>query len=164
MPTNENNPPKAPDLLSEEPEDASEMTTTNEGLEDHCTAPKKNERQITCIVCPNSCRLSVWVDEKTNDIKVTGYTCPRGKEYGINEYTHPVRMLITTMRIENGPLPVIPVRTKIAIPKPKLFEAIAAVNAVSVKAPIKMGQVIIPNVCGTGVDVIASRDMKEIKK
>jgi CxxC motif-containing protein len=131
--------------------------------EAECTPPKKGQKEITCIICPNSCRLTVWVDEKTNEVQVEGYTCPRGKEYGINEYTNPVRMIITTMRIENGTLPVIPVRSNKEIPKVKLMEAIREINKTSCTAPVKMGQVLIPNILGTGIDIIASRDMIKSK-
>lgn len=121
-----------------------------------------DEKEIVCITCPNSCRLTVWRDAKTNEVHVSGNQCPRGKDYGFNEYTLPIRMLITTMRIENAVLPVLPVRSVEAIPKEKLFEAIRIVNETSCVAPVKMGTVLVKNICKTGIDVIASRDMDAI--
>ncbi len=121
--------------------------------------PEKIERQITCTICPNSCRITAWIDETTEEVHVEGYTCPKGLEYGYNEYTNPVRTLITTMRIENGTLPVIPVRSNSPIPKPKLKEAIGIVNQTICQAPIKMGDIVIENIFDTGINVIASRNM-----
>jgi CxxC motif-containing protein len=122
-----------------------------------------NEKEIVCVICPNSCRLTVWRDPNTNEVQVKGFQCNRGKEYGIDEYTNPVRMLITTMRIEGAVLPVIPVRSTKAIPKRLLPEAIRLVNESVCTAPIKMGQILIPNLLNTGIDVIAGRDMDVLK-
>lgn len=124
------------------------------------TEKRKDKKQFTCIICPNSCRLSAWIDENTNEVDVEGYSCPRGKDYGIKEYTNPVRMVITTMRVENAMLPVIPVRSTKEIPKGMLFDAIKIINQTSCKTPIKMGQILITNIAATGVDIIASRDME----
>lgn len=117
--------------------------------------------KITCIICPNSCRLEATMNSD-GSITITGHTCPRGEEYGKNEFIAPVRSLITTMRINNGVLPVIPVRSNKPLPKEKIFEAMNVVNQTSVDAPVKMGQVIIQNILGLqGIDVIASRDMEK---
>lgn len=120
-----------------------------------------NEREIICVICPNSCRLSVWRD-KEGELHVKGNQCPRGLTYGKSEYTNPVRMLITTMRIEGGALPVIPVRSTHPIPKQHLLRAIKVVNDVVCHAPIKMGETVIKNIMGTGIDVIASRSMDNL--
>jgi CxxC motif-containing protein len=115
-----------------------------------------------CIICPNSCRLEVEVGA-AGEIIVKGNQCKRGEEYGTNEFLSPKRTLITTMKIENGVLPVLPVRSNKELPKNKIFEAVSIVNQTSAKAPIKMGEVIIKNILGLDVDVIASRDM-DLKK
>ncbi|UYP47892.1 hypothetical protein NEF87_004177 [Candidatus Lokiarchaeum ossiferum] len=117
-----------------------------------------NEREIICVICPNSCRLTVWRD-KEGELHIKGNQCPRGLTYGESEYTNPVRMLITTMRIEGATLPVIPVRSVEPIPKQHLLRSIKVVNDVVCQAPIKMGDVLIKNILGTGIDVIASRSM-----
>lgn len=125
-----------------------------------CETAPANAANFTCIICPNSCRLAVWKDEQSNEIHVIGHTCKRGIEYGKNEFSNPVRMVITTMRIEHVILPVIPVRSNNEVPKGKLFDVIGEISKTKCVAPVKMGQVLIPNVLGTGVDIIASRDMK----
>ncbi|MCF2141498.1 MAG: DUF1667 domain-containing protein [Candidatus Lokiarchaeota archaeon] len=119
-----------------------------------------NEKEIVCVVCPNSCRLTVWED-KLGEVHVSGNKCPRGVVYGKSEYTHPVRMLITTMRVEGGVLPVIPVRSEKPIPKELLLKAIKVVNEHYCQAPVKMGQILLRDILGTGVNVIASRDLMQ---
>ncbi len=119
-----------------------------------------NEKELVCVICPNSCRLTVWKDEE-GEIHVTGNQCARGLDYGKKEYSHPERMLITTMHIEGAKLPVIPVRSRSTLPKEHLLPAVKIVNDVVCQAPVKMGDVLISNILGTGIDVIASRDMDE---
>jgi len=126
-----------------------------------CPSPREKQQRLTCVICPNSCRLTVWMEPGSSEVHVEGYICPRGKDYGINEFTNPVRMIITTMRIENGTLPVIPVRSKSAIPKAKLKEAFTIINQAVCQAPVHMGQVLIPNILNTGIDILASRDIKK---
>ncbi|MBN2157482.1 MAG: DUF1667 domain-containing protein [Candidatus Lokiarchaeota archaeon] len=121
--------------------------------------PKQGDvPEIICTICPNSCKLQVFEDEQ-GEIQVEGAGCARGVEYGKEEYLDPKRMLITTIKIENGVLPVLPVRSQVAIPKEKIFDAIKVVNHVSAKAPVQMGDVIIPNLLELGISVIASRSM-----
>ena len=119
---------------------------------------RNNEREIICIVCPNSCRLSVWKDQK-GEVQLTGNQCPRGLEYGKNEYTNPVRTVITTMRIDQGTYPVIPVRSTQPIPKEMLFRAIKIINESVCEAPIKIGTVVVKNILGLGIDIVTSRSM-----
>ncbi len=115
--------------------------------------------EITCIICPNGCHIMVT---EQPDCKCTteGEGCKRGQEYAVQEYREPKRMLITTMRIEGGILPVLPVRSTKELPKGRIFDAVKHVSTIAVKAPVKMGTVIVPNLLGLGVDVIASRDME----
>lgn len=110
---------------------------------------------LVCIVCPKGCRLTV--DDTTYE--VTGNNCPRGAAYGKTELTAPTRVLTSTVKIENGVLSRCPVRTAGAIPKGKLFEAMSALREVTLVSPVKIGDVVIKNVCGTGVDVIATRNI-----
>ncbi len=124
---------------------------------------KGDMKEIICIVCPNSCKLQVFKDE-TGEVQVEGYGCSRGIQYGKDEYTAPKRTLITTVKIEDGELPVLPVRSKEGIPKGQLFKAMEVVNHVTAKAPVQMGDVIIPNLLGLGIEVIASRSMGKKKE
>ncbi|MHA1111150.1 MAG: DUF1667 domain-containing protein [Promethearchaeota archaeon] len=123
---------------------------------------KVDLKEIICVICPNSCKLQIFKDEN-GEIQVEENGCSRGIQYGKDEYTAPKRTLITTVKIENGELPVLPVRSKVAIPKEQLFKAMEVANHVTAKAPIKMGDVVIPNLLGLGIEVIASRSMGKKK-
>ncbi|MHA1281543.1 MAG: DUF1667 domain-containing protein [Promethearchaeota archaeon] len=115
--------------------------------------------QIRCIVCPTGCLITVKKDEK-GELTFEGYTCKRGLEYAKQEYLEPKRILTTTIRVENGFLPLLPVRTDVPILKDKLNDALNIIAQTIVKAPIKMGDILIENILGLGANVIASRDMK----
>lgn len=117
------------------------------------------QKEITCIICPNGCHVTV-TQKPDGTLDIEGATCKRGVEYATDEFLSPTRMLITTMRIEDGELPVIPVRSAKPIPKGKIFDAMDKVNETQCKAPVKMGDVVIPNLLDTGIDVVVSRDME----
>ena len=122
-----------------------------------------NEKQFICVICPNSCRLTVWKDP-TGEIQVTGNQCARGLDYGVKEYSHPERMLITTMQIQGAKLPVIPVRSRTTLPKELLLTAVKIISEQVCYAPIKMGDVLVENIADSGIDVIASRSMEEYQE
>lgn len=117
------------------------------------------EKEIICICCPNGCYLKIDM----NNNKVSGNKCQRGIEYGINELTHPVRVITSTAKVINGSLPVVPVKTYGTIPKELNFKCIEEINKITVKAPIKVGDVIIKNVLDTGVDIVATKNIKLAK-
>ena len=112
---------------------------------------------LVCIACPRGCRL--MVDEALN---VTGHSCERGEKYGRNEVQNPLRAVSSTVRVEGGVHRRCPVRTAASIPKALVFDAVRALESVSLRAPVREGQVIIANICGTGVDIIATRDMNSV--
>lgn len=113
-------------------------------------------KELVCIVCPQGCRLRV-----DDDGNVSGNACANGAEYAHTELTAPTRVLTSTVNILGGALPRCPVKTAGAIPKHLMFQAMEALRSVTVFAPIKAGQVIIPDIAGTGVDLVATRDMDE---
>lgn len=115
------------------------------------------KKEYVCIVCPNSCRLTVTDDN--GEITVTGNSCKRGYEHGISEYTHPKRMLTSTVAVENGILPRLSVVSSDEIPKDQLNDCLKDIYKVVVKAPVKCGDTIISNIENTGVDIVASRSM-----
>jgi len=115
-------------------------------------------REFICTVCPNSCRLTVT--DENGSFSVTGNTCKRGAEHGISEYTNPMRMLTSTVAVEGGPRPRLSVISTGEVPKTKLRDCLAEVYRAKVSAPVTCGDVLIGNICGTGVDIIASRSMK----
>jgi CxxC motif-containing protein len=120
------------------------------------------EKEMICIVCPMGCHLTVSHNEKEDGFLVSGNKCNRGKAYAIEEIKNPKRMVPTTVTIEGGVLNRLPVKTKEPIPKGIIFEAMKVINQITVKAPIKCGDVIIENLLETGVSVVATRSMKHI--
>lgn len=118
-------------------------------------------KQINCINCPLGCLLTIeMTDGKVTS--VTGNTCPRGEAYGHQEMTNPQRMLTSSVRVENGFLPLLPVVSKGSLPKGKILACAEALRSVVVKAPVKTGDIIVSNILGLGVDIIASRDMEKV--
>lgn len=120
-------------------------------------------RELTCTSCPLGCPLRVETDESGKVLSVTGNTCKRGEEYGKKEVTSPVRMVTSTVRVKGGAAPVVPVRTREAIAKDKIFDCMAEIRKAEVAAPVKLGDVVIQNAAGTGVDLIATRTVEERK-
>lgn len=117
------------------------------------------KRELICVSCPIGCALSVELDENGKVLSVSGNTCKRGETYAIDECTNPVRMLTSTVKVNGGTLPVAPVKTASPIPKGKMFECMEVINSVVAQAPIKMGDVIIADICGTGVDIVATNEV-----
>jgi CxxC motif-containing protein len=115
-------------------------------------------RELTCIECPKGCRLTVETDDKGAVTSVTGNSCPKGEAYGRSEVEHPVRMLSSTVTAEGLSIPMLPVRTSVAIPKNKLVEAMAAIQKITVSAPVAAGDTIVKNFLNLGVDLIATRE------
>ena len=115
-------------------------------------------RVMNCSMCPMGCEMTVTV-ENGKVIDVKGNTCPRGAKYANDEVTAPKRMLTTTVRIEGGMLPLLPVVSETVLPKEKVLDCAAFLRGVTVKAPVKTGDVIVKDILGLGVNIIASRDM-----
>lgn len=113
-------------------------------------------RELTCTVCPKGCRLSV---DETKDFAVTGAGCRRGEAYGKAELTDPRRTLTTTVVLEGGALPRLPVKTDRPIPKDRLRAAMDAAATVHVSAPVTVGQVLLRDICHTGADLVATRSL-----
>jgi len=114
-------------------------------------------KEMTCINCPLGCSLTVTVDG--DNINVKGNTCPRGEAYAINEIKDPKRIVTSSVKCE-GQKERISCKTFEAIPKDKIFDVMKEIKKVTVKAPIKIGDVIIENVCNTGINVVASKNSK----
>lgn len=111
-------------------------------------------KELICIVCPRGCHLKV--DERA-DWAVTGNGCARGAEYGRIELINPTRVLTSTVRCTGGAHPRCPVKTDQPIPKGLLRAAMAALDGVTLTAPVVSGQVVVENVCGTGANVVTTR-------
>lgn len=117
-------------------------------------------KEMVCIVCPIGCQLTVTEDKTAEKgYKVEGNKCSRGAVYGVKELTNPTRVVTSTVKIKDGLLPRLPVKTDGDIPKHLINECMKELNAIEVQTPIKVGDVIIKNILDTGIDIIASRSM-----
>ena len=117
----------------------------------------EGEKTIRCIVCPTGCEIHV--KNVDGELIVEGHTCKRGEVYAKDEFIAPKRILTTTMRVKNGLLPLIPVRTDKPILKEKLNDVLNEIAVKKIKAPISMGDILIKNVLNLDANVIASRDL-----
>mgnify|MGYP002672396305 FL=1 len=116
------------------------------------------KREMVCVSCPMGCAITVELDDNNEVISVTGNTCPRGDKYARQECTHPERMLTSTVKVEGGRLPVVPVKSASPIPKEMLFDAMKEVNKVTLKAPVTFGDVAVKDVLGTGIDIVVTNE------
>lgn len=119
-------------------------------------------RELTCIGCPLGCALTVTMEETDGCISVTavtGNTCPKGDAYARKEVTNPTRIVTSTVRVSGGVCPMVNVKTVSDIPKDKIFACAKALKDVTAAAPVKIGDVLLANAAGTGVDIVAARNV-----
>lgn len=114
------------------------------------------QKTLTCIGCPLGCTITaVPKDDGTFDI--SGYTCKRGLNYAQKELTSPERTVTSTVRVSGGTAAVISVRTATDVPKNAIWQVMDAINAMTVCAPIEIGDVLCENIAGTGVALTATK-------
>ena len=117
--------------------------------------------EMTCIVCPKGCQMSIErLDD--GDIKVTGNTCPNGERYARNEILHPMRTVTSTVRVSGGVMPQVSCKTEKDIPKGKIFECMEVLASVDIEAPVSMHQILVEDICHTGVNVIATKEVEKL--
>ena len=111
-------------------------------------------RHLTCIVCPKGCDITVTLDENKKFVSAEGYTCKRGLAYAEAECTAPTSTVTTTVAGVGGG--VLPVKTNAPIPKELVFEAMKVINTVVAPANAVIGDVLIEDLLGTGVSLVAT--------
>ncbi|MBN1487451.1 MAG: DUF1667 domain-containing protein [Anaerolineae bacterium] len=114
--------------------------------------------KMICITCPMGCTLQVTHEGETV-LNVEGNACKRGEEYVKRELTDPRRMVATTVKVKGGTHPLLPVYTESAVSKPRIFELLQKVREVELQAPVTMGDVILEDPLGDGINIVASRSM-----
>ena len=119
------------------------------------------KRELICIGCPMGCMLTVEMNG-AEVVSVTGNTCPRGKVYAEKEVTNPTRIVTSSVRVSGGDRVSVSCKTKSDIPKGKIFDCVKALKEVTVAAPVHIGDVVLANVAGTGVDVVATKNVLEV--
>ena len=118
------------------------------------------KKDFVCIGCPLGCNITVETDN--GEIQnITGNTCPRGADYVTKEMTDPRRIVTSLVRVQGGVLPVVSVKTAADIPKDLIGDCIKALKMVELPAPARMGDVVVENVCGTGVSVVATSSVEK---
>ena len=116
------------------------------------------EKNLICINCPLGCPLTVTMEG--GEVKtVTGNTCPRGEAYAKKELTNPTRIVTSTVKVKGGVLAMASVKTANDIPKGKIFDCVKAIQDIELEAPVTIGQVVLADVCGTGVDIVATKNV-----
>jgi CxxC motif-containing protein len=114
-----------------------------------------------CIGCPLGCRLEVE-DHGHGQVEVRGQSCKKGEVFGRQEHLDPRRTVTTTVAIRGSFYPRLPVKTRGDVPKGRVADVCRLLHTLHLEAPVTMGQVIAPDVLGTGVDVVASRDLPRV--
>lgn len=116
-------------------------------------------RNLTCIGCPLGCSLSVQI-ENEQVVSVSGNTCPRGDSYARKEVTNPTRIVTSTVRIAGANGGMVSCKTQDDIPKNMIFDVVNALKDVEVNPPVRIGDVLVENVAGTGVNVVATKNVR----
>ena len=116
---------------------------------------------LTCIRCPSGCELQVeWMDAQSPHVlNVAGNMCSKGCEYAVEETVRPLRTVTTTVCLRDGIRPLVSVRTAEPVPKASIEEILDILRPLTVAAPVRIGQILVEDVAGTGVPVVATRSV-----
>jgi len=117
------------------------------------------QREFICVTCPVGCSIQAEV-EGDKLISIRGHACQRGEAFVREELTAPRRMLTTTVRVRNGRLPLVPVRSSGPVPKGLMFEIARVLRDVELQAPVEEHQIVVENILDCGMDIITSRRME----
>ena len=116
------------------------------------------KKDIICTICPRGCTITVE-GTKEEVSSVSGYGCKRGMEYATNEFISPVRILTTTIKAEGFDNELIPVRSSKPIPKDKILDCMEIIKKTTLALPVKQYDVVVKNILGTGVDIVATKEV-----
>ena len=114
------------------------------------------QRNIICVACPMGCAMTVKIADNGEILSIEGNTCKRGDLYARSECTNPVRSLATTVKVTGGVYNVVPCKSAGSLPKDKIFECMEIINQAEAVAPVKLGDVLVKNILGTGIDIVAT--------
>ena len=117
------------------------------------------KRELICIGCPLGCMVTVTMGNGVVTA-VEGNTCKRGDDYARKEVTNPTRIVTSTVMVQGGSDVTVAVKTRSDVPKDKIFDCVKALKGITVKAPVHIGDVIVADVAGTGVDIVATSEVK----
>ena len=116
-------------------------------------------RIITCILCPNGCELDVEYSGQPSKetLVVEGNLCPKGRTYALEELIRPKRTLTTSVLVRSGDQRLVSVKTASSIPRQAILKAREELRGTIVTAPVSIGDTILRDVAGTGIDIVATR-------
>ena len=112
--------------------------------------------RLTCVLCPVGCELEVRRDGST-EVEVSGNQCDKGIPFAVEEVLRPRRNLATSIPVRGTASKMVSVRLSGPVPREMIFPILAEIARLRPEAPFSRGQVLITDVLGTGVDVIATR-------
>ena len=116
------------------------------------------QEELICIGCPMGCQLCVT--EENGEFNVAGNTCPRGVDYAKKEMTDPRRTVTSSVAVTGGVAVRVPVKTATDIPKGLIFQCMKEIRELSVKAPVHIGDVLLENIAGSGVNLVATKNVE----
>ncbi|MGK0466463.1 DUF1667 domain-containing protein [Clostridium sp.] len=120
-----------------------------------------SRRELTCIGCPMGCALIVELEGK-EVISVSGNSCKLGENYGKKECTNPTRVVTSSVLVTGGKREILSVKTEKDIPKNLVYDCVRELKNVVIKAPVHIGDIVLENVLGTGVNIIATKDIEKL--
>jgi len=123
----------------------------------------RESKHFTCVICPIGCEIDVQLEDG-NVVSMEGNKCEKSEEFVLQELKEPMRILTTTVRIKGAKWAMLPVRTDEPIPKRLLFSVIKELANIEIQAPVKVSDVIIGDIAGTGANIVATRNMKRERK
>ncbi|HNX28033.1 MAG TPA: DUF1667 domain-containing protein [Syntrophomonadaceae bacterium] len=118
------------------------------------------EHNLTCILCPLSCSISVK-EAKGQIQEISGYGCKLGKEYAPQELLSPMRTVTSTVKLTGAAIASLPVKTSCSVPRDKIFDCMQEIKELVVNSPVKCGQIIKKNIAGSDADLIATRSIPD---
>jgi len=119
---------------------------------------RRRKKVFTCIACPLGCQLEIVLKgKKIKEVK--GAKCRRGKKYAEEEFYNPGRILTTTVRVKEGKCALLPVRSTKPVPLRLLRKCVKVLSSIEVKAPVRMGEVVVRDILNTGADIISTRNI-----
>jgi CxxC motif-containing protein len=121
------------------------------------------EQDITCIVCPIGCKITVQSDGTTAKA-LTGHRCKEGISYATTEALDPRRMLTSSILVHDGEWPLVSVKTSQSVPKKDIFNVLKEIQKTSVNAPVKRGDILLSNVANLNIDIIATKTIQKKRK
>jgi CxxC motif-containing protein len=116
-------------------------------------------KNMVCFICPKSCLLSI--QEINDEIQVENNCCQRGMEFAVKELRDPERVLTSTIRVNNGVLSLVSIRSETPVKKTELKDLVRYFDGITVDAPVLSGEVLFSAIGKNSVNIIATRSVEE---